>query len=158
MENKEMQNSRNEEYWERLELMMERLEEIRSEHAGSIEEGYQDYFVQMADLLLNLYALTQAALEGKLSAMSEKDGIRLNRRLFLDLQEPDYKDSYANPSFAAEKLGEEFGQILSVVDAKIHGIYPYCMEGDIRFLCIYAELLVELFNCFENPKDLRERN
>lgn len=155
MENKEMQNSRNEEYWERLELMMERLEEIRSEHAGSIEEGYQDYFVQMADLLLNLYALTQAALEGKLSAMSEKDGIRLNRRLFLDLQEPDYKDSYANPSFAAEKLGEEFGQILSVVDAKIHGIYPYCMEGDIRFLCIYAELLVELFNCFENPKELR---
>ena len=154
MEKKEKENSINEEYWERLELVMGRLEEIRDEHAGSIGERYQDYFVQMADLLLNLYSVTQAAVEGKLSTMSEKDGIRLNRRLFLDVQEPDYEDSYGNPSYAAEKLGQEFGQVLSAVDAKLHGIYPYCMEGDIRFLCIYAELLVELFICFENPEDL----
>ena len=157
MENKDVEISINEEYWERLELMRERLEEIRREHAGSIGERYQDYFVQMADLLLNLYSVSQAAMEGKLSTMREKDGIRLNRRLFLDVQEPDYENSYANPSYAAEQLGEEYGPVLSVVDAKIHGIYPYCMEGDIRFLCIYAELLVELFNCFENPEDLGDQ-
>lgn len=154
MENKEVQNSINEEYWERLDLVMGRLEEIRDDHAGSIGDRYRNYFVQMADLLLALYSVTQAAVAGKLAAMGEKDGIRLNRRLFLDVQEPDYEDSYANPSYASEQLGEAYGRVLSVLDAKLHGIYPYCMEGDIRFLCIYAELLVEIFNCFENPEDL----
>lgn len=154
MENKEVQNSINEEYWERLDLVMGRLEEIRDEHAGSIGDRYRNYFVQMADLLLALYSVTQAAVAGKLAAMGEKEGIRLNRRLFLDVQEPDYEDSYANPSYASEQLGEAYGRVLSVLDAKLHGIYPYCMEGDIRFLCIYAELLVEIFNCFENPEDL----
>lgn len=154
MENKEVQNSINEEYWERLDLVMGRLEEIRDDHAGSIGDRYRNYFVQMADLLLELYSVTQAAVAGKLAAMGEKDGIRLNRRLFLDVQEPDYEDSYAHPSYASEQLGEAYGRVLSVLDAKLHGIYPYCMEGDIRFLCIYAELLVEIFNCFENPEDL----
>lgn len=154
MENKKVENNINEEYWERLELVMGRLEEIRGEQAESVDVRYRDYFVQMADLLLALYSVTQAAVAGKLFTMNEKNGIRLNRRLFLDVQEPDYGDSYANPSYAVEKLGEEYGQLLCALDAKLHGIYPYCMEGDIRFLCIYAELLVELFNCFENPEDL----
>lgn len=154
MENKEIHNSINEGYWERLELVMERLEEIREEHAESIDSSYQDYFVQMADLLLALYSVTHAAVAGKLSAMSKEEGIRLNRRLFLDVQEPDYEDSYANPAYAVSVLGEEYGALLCAVDARLHGIYPYCMEGDIRFLCIYAELFVELFNCFENPEEL----
>lgn len=154
MENKKVENNINEEYWERLELVMGRLEEIRGEQAESVDVRYRDYFVQMADLLLALYSVIQAAMTGKISTMSEKNGIRLNRRLFLDVQEPDYGDSYANPSYAVEMLGEEYGKLLCALDAKLHGIYPYCMEGDIRFLCIYAELLVELFICFENPEDL----
>ena len=40
------------------------------------------------------------------------------------------------------------------MDARLHGIYTSCMEGNIRYLCIYAELFVEIYNCFEDAQNL----
>lgn len=147
----------NEEYWERLDLVMERIASISEDGASSVEECYRGYFVEMAEFLGVMYHVTETAVSGKLETMTRVEGERLNRRIFLDVQEPDYADSYANPVCAVERLGREYGQILCALDAKLHGILPYCMEGDIRFLCIYAELFVEIFNCFEDSGELSER-
>ena len=51
-------------------------------------------------------------------------------------------------------MGWEYGQLLSALDARLHGIYTSCMEGNIRYLCIYAELFVEIYNCFEDAQNL----
>ena len=147
----------NEEYWERLELVMERIAAISEDGAASVKEHYRGYFVEMAELLQVMYRVTESAVSGKLATMTKEWGERLNRRMFLDVQEPDYADSYANPVCATERLGREYGQILCALDARLHGILPYCMEGDIRYLCIYAELFVEIFNCFEDAAELNER-
>ena len=66
----------------------------------------------------------------------------------------DYADSYANPAYAVSKMGWEYGPLLSALDARLHGIYTSCMEGNIRYLCIYAELFVEIYNCFEDAQNL----
>ena len=66
----------------------------------------------------------------------------------------DYADSYANPAYAVSKMGWEYGSLLSALDARLHGIYTSCMEGNIRYLCIYAELFVEIYNCFEDAQNL----
>ena len=71
----------------------------------------------------------------------------------MDVQE-DYADSYANPAYAVSKMGWEYGPLLSALDARLHGIYTSCMEGNIRYLCIYAELFVEIYNCFEDAQNL----
>ena len=44
--------------------------------------------------------------------------------------------------------------MLSALDDRLHGIYTSCMEGSIRYLCIYAELFVEIYNCFEDVQNL----
>ena len=51
-------------------------------------------------------------------------------------------------------MGWEYGPLLSALDARLHGIYTSCMEGNIRYLCIYAELFVEIYNCFEDAQNL----
>ena len=66
----------------------------------------------------------------------------------------DYADSYANPAYAVSKMGWEYGPLLSALDARLHGIYTSCMEGNIRYLCIYAELFVEIYNRFEDAQNL----
>lgn len=66
----------------------------------------------------------------------------------------DYADSYTNPAYAVSKMGWEYGPLLSALDARLHGIYTSCMEGNIRYLCIYAELFVEIYNCFEDAQNL----
>jgi len=51
-------------------------------------------------------------------------------------------------------LGDEYGQLLSAVYAKIAGSITHIFQGDIKYLCIYAELIVELYNYFENADEL----
>lgn len=150
---REINHKNNEEYWERLELVMERIEAVSEEEASSVEELYRGYFFEMSELFLVLYKLAEASLSGKLAEISTLEGKKINRRLYLDVQE-DYSDSYANPAYAVSKMGWEYGSLLSALDARLHGIYTSCMEGNIRYLCIYAELFVEIYNCFEDAQNL----
>ena len=150
---REINHKNNEEYWERLELVMERIEAVSEEEASSVEELYRGYFFEMSELFLVLYKLAEASLSGKLAEISTLEGIKINRGLYLDVQE-DYADSYANPAYAVSKMGWEYGPLLSALDARLHGIYTSCMEGNIRYLCIYAELFVEIYNCFEDAQNL----
>ncbi len=150
---REINHKNNEEYWERLELVMERIEAVSEEEASSVEELYRGYFFEMSELFLVLYKLAEASLSGKLAEISTLEGKKINRRLYLDVQE-DYVDSYTNPAYAVSKMGWEYGPLLSALDARLHGIYTSCMEGNIRYLCIYAELFVEIYNCFEDAQNL----
>ncbi len=150
---REINHKNNEEYWERLELVMERIEAVSEEEASSVEELYRGYFFEMSELFLVLYKLAEASLSGKLAEISTLEGKKINRRLYLDVQE-DYADSYANPAYAVSKMGWEYSKLLSALDARLHGIYTSCMEGNIRYLCIYAELFVEIYNCFEDAQNL----
>lgn len=101
---REINHKNNEEYWERLELVMERIEAVSEEEASSVEELYRGYFFEMSELFLVLYKLAEASLSGKLAEISTLEGKKINRRLYLDVQE-DYADSYANPAYAVSKMG-----------------------------------------------------
>lgn len=110
---REINHKNNEEYWERLELVMERIEAVSEEEASSVEELYRGYFFEMSELFLVLYKLAEASLSGKLAEISTLEGKKINRRLYLDVQE-DYADSYANPAYAVSKMGWEYGAALGI--------------------------------------------
>lgn len=143
----------NREVGERLALVIERTREIVLAGADTVAEGYRGYFVKTGELLLAQQKIAALAVAGTLAALAEEQGIEYNRRLFGDVRGKDYEKSYANPSFAAEQLGE-FGQPLCAVNAGIHEVSRYAFAGDLRFVCIYAELFVEIFNCFEAQEEV----
>ena len=138
----------NEEMKERLELVMERIAEIVSEQGEAVREEYRDYFVTTAKYLLLENKILEQALSGELSRMTEAQGEELNHLLYDDIQQK-YDSSYANPTYAVAKLGEEYGKLLSMLYTRIHSINWRAFEGNSQFLCIYAELFVEIYNCFE---------
>ena len=51
-------------------------------------------------------------------------------------------------------LGKDYGQILSAVYAKTADCVKTVFQGDIKYLCIYSELIVELYNYFEDSDDV----
>lgn len=132
---REINHKNNEEYWERLELVMERIEAVSEEEASSVEELYRGYFFEMSELFLVLYKLAEASLSGKLAEISTLEGKKINRRLYLDVQE-DYADSYANPAYAVSKMGWEYGC------CSRHWM-PDCMEfipavwKEISVICVF---------------------
>jgi leucyl aminopeptidase (aminopeptidase T) len=146
----------NEELGERFALVMERIDSIRREQAAGVDVAYRQYFTQMAQLLGTLQQVAQQALAGRLDDLTQEEGGRLHAQVFSDVQAAGYGSSYANPQYAAEKLGKEYGTLLSALDAQLHDLFSHCVEGDLRYLCLYAELFVEIYNCFEDEELLSD--
>ena len=139
---------------ERLALVMERIGQIAQEKASSVGEAYRAYFTVTAEYLLTLKELAEKAVDGSLAKMTEAEGKALNDRLYADVQTAGYGTGYANPAYASEKLGEEYGQILAMLSDRLHNIAPECAQANLEALCLFAELYVEIFNCFEDETDL----
>lgn len=142
---------------ERLELVMERITQIAQEKASSVDEAYRAYFTVTAEHLLALKCLADKASDGSLAKMTEAEGAALHERLYADVQQAGYATSYANPAYACEQLGEEYGQILAMLSDKIHNAAPECAQANLEDLCLFAELFVEIFNCFEDATDRSAR-
>ena len=64
-----------------------------------------------------------------------------------------YEKSYANPDYACKMLGKESGQILGMLYAELRGAVVYVFEGKTEYLAILYELLIEVYNQFEEEPD-----
>ena len=138
MSYKEIYELSNELYAERLELVEERIEQIVREPA--IEPAFADYFRSAAKCINTIK-----------NHNADKE---FNDLFYSQFDKENYEKSYANPAYAVKVLGDEYGQLLSAVYAKIAGSITHIYQGDIKYLCIYAELIVELYNYFENANEL----
>ena len=125
----------NEELQERYELVKERVAELAQD--ASDAGKYADYFEKTAQYLVLLDTIVNGAR-----------GKEVIEKLYADIVGDAYTTSYANPTYAVSKLGREYGQLFSAVFAKFISLHRYLCEGDITYLCIYSELLVELYGYF----------
>ena len=124
-----MTDERNEMLRERLEDARTRIREIPDEH--TVPEPFRDYFVRTADFLLSV----------------SKDAD--NRSLYEDILPANYAASYANPDYAAEKLGVDYGPYLSAVYAELRGLIPAVFEDDAEGQAVLLELFLTLYFEFE---------
>ena len=72
-----------------------------------------------------------------------------NENIYKDVIGTNYEESYANPSYAVAKMGEEIGQILSFLYTEIRSEIPFVYEKRLEYLTICNELFIEIYNCFE---------
>ena len=72
--------------------------------------------------------------------------------LYRDVLPENYETSYANPKYAAEKLGEGMGAFLSALYTELRGDIGYVYEGRDEYITIGNELFVEIYNKFEEEE------
>jgi hypothetical protein len=133
---------------ERLALVLERLREI--ERSPEIEAPFSDYFKEAAAYLLKQAEIEQEAESGELAKWSAEEGKRRNEALYEPFSAKNYETSYANPAYANRVLGAEYGSYLCVLFGCIEAHNRYAFEGMRFYVCIYAELLVEIYNLMED--------
>lgn len=134
---------RNEEHKERLELVIERLQEIAKE--PSIEAPFDSYFEEVAKYLLLLNKVVDKCLNGEEALLISDEGKEINKKLYNVFKGDNYEKSYLNPAYAISILGEDYGTILAAVYANIVYANPRAFMGDMFYLCVYSELIVELY-------------
>ncbi len=135
---------------ERYELAIGRLLEMRRE--ASVEERFQDYFHKMAEFFLMIDELKKELEAGTYQKASLEELERWNTRLYQDIMPENYEMSYGNPVFAAERLGEDHGRLLCFLYGEIRGAIVYTFEGRTEYLDILMELLIEIYNQFEETR------
>ena len=76
------------------------------------KKKYKEYFRQTAQLLQKQAAVYDLWADDAIQKQSLKEAERCNQALYKDILGEAYQTSYANPDYAVEQLGEEFGQLL----------------------------------------------
>ena len=135
----------------RYELAIERIENIKGEN--TVSEKYRDYFRTLADFALLVDKLKEIIENGEYYKFSIEELECWNKHLYDDVLGEHYKTSYANPAFATEKFGIEYGRLLSFLYTELRGVIPYAFEKKTEYLDILFELFIEVYNQFEEENE-----
>lgn len=151
MNYQELWKEDNEAIRERYELALERIKMIREEHTVSAE--LQDYFIQAA----NVVEAATEYLDFDYRQYSMEELEAGNQRLYGELQAEAYEKSYANPQYAEKQLGDS-GKVLSFLYTELLSLHRYARESRCSELTIHMELLIEIYNLYEDQDafDIRE--
>lgn len=131
---------------ERYDLALARIREIPDESICG--EAYRDYFRQMATFVLMMdqtYALVEG---GAIRQMGMEELKAHNHSLYADILPAHYGESYANPDYATDRLGESIGKCLSFLYTELRAMIPAAYETDLVSMTIRAELLLEVYQLF----------
>lgn len=136
---------------ERYELSLERISRIRNEK--DVAEKFQDYFEQVSKFIVSVSEVLEKVENGTEQSMTLEELAEQNRALYEDILPGNYDTSYANPVFAVEKFGEEYGRLLSFLYTEIRGEIAYAFEKKQSYMTICNELFIEIYNCFEEQEE-----
>ncbi|MBQ8548138.1 MAG: aminopeptidase [Lachnospiraceae bacterium] len=132
---------------ERMELCAERLSSMGTEETVGTE--YRDFFRVQAKKMLLLFEYAKEVKEGTVLKRSEAECRAYYDELYKEILPQNYGESYANPKYAVKRFGKRYGRLLTYLAAKLNAQIFYAAEGNCLFPVMAAELLIELYNYFE---------
>ena len=138
---------------ERYELAKQRINELITEAKGLDKFG--PFFVSVSKYISGLADIYEdIKVNGPIKGKTIEELRKRNDFLYGEIYKDNYKNSYLNPDYAYETLGEA-GSVLCVVYAEIFGLIPYVFECDIEEIVIRMELFLEVYS---NIKEAEEVN
>lgn len=137
-----------EEVLERFTLARGRIREIASGCSGELPDSLTDYFTKTAAFLDASALRYDMIREGKLYEFSMAELHAENHTYYQDVVPAHYKYSYANPAYAVEILGKEFGRILCFLYTELRSVRAYIFEQNMFRITILYELFLEIYHMF----------
>ena len=140
---------------ERYELTVDRIRQI-SEACDIKNENFNEYFKRTAQFIGQMDNLKRKVDYGSLKNASLEELQLLNKKLYEDVLSSTgaYDSSFANPVYACEKLGEDYGRLMSFLYVEIRGMIVYAYEKRTAYMTALAELFVEIYCMFEENSDI----
>ena len=132
---------------ERYSLAMERIEGILEEK--TVSAPFCIYFQAVAKFLLETKALREKLAPEKAEAYTLEEWQQINHEMYADILPEHYAQSFGNPEYAVETLGEVFGKLLSFLYTELRALQIYVYEERLEETVICLELFIEVYNCFE---------
>lgn len=141
---------------ERYGLALNRIREIKEVCFGGTDnqepvpvmEELDKYFRKTAGFLMLMAETFDFIENGEIYEVPLEELSERNRKLYEDILPENYDMSYANPVFAAARLGDGYGQLLSFLYAELRAMIAAAYEQDRFEMTIRMELFLEIFSAF----------
>lgn len=141
---------------ERYQIAVDRIREIKTEEL--VDAQYRTYFKTISEFILKLDMVYREIKFGKLKDYTIEQLNSLNYELYQDIYQENYDKSFANPAYAVENLGEEYGQILCYLYKSIRDLIGNIYRQDLEIVTLRIELFIEVYNHFEDKEELQYEN
>ena len=138
---------------ERYVLALERIGQIPDE--SMCDEQIQTYFRAMAGFVLLADRAWNIVESGNLRRMTLEELQSFNKELYQDILSENYRNSYGNPDYAVDCLGESIGQMMSFLYTELRGMIPAAFEQNRLDMVIRMELLLEVYQVFVGAEQER---
>lgn len=132
---------------ERYALAMERIGDMMQEQ--TVPAPFDSYFRSVAGFLLQMKQVREQLKSGEAQGFSLEQWQKMNHSMYADILPEHYEQSFGNPAYATEVLGETHGRILSFLYTELRGIIGYAFEGLTEQIVVHLELFIEVYNRFE---------
>ena len=130
----------------RYTLAMDRIRAIPGEHL--VPPAFEPYFEDGAKWFL-LMEEEEEFLKSDRALSEDEDHLReRNYKLYEEILPQNYKVSWANPSFASDRLGEKYGPLLSALRYEIRCVIPFVYRLLRERVLIRAEVFLEVYTAF----------
>lgn len=142
---------------ERYGLAFERIKQINSE-CDILQDGFCEYFKRVSCFIIEMDKLKHNIDTKCYENAALEELQRVNTDLYKDVLDSTdaYDKSFANPSYACERLGLDYGRLLSFLYIEIRGMIVYAYEKRTAQMTAVAELFVEIYCMFEQADRLPE--
>lgn len=142
---------------ERYGLAFERIKQINSE-CDILQDGFCEYFKRVSGFIIEMDKLKHNIDTKCYENAALEELQRVNTDLYKDVLDSTdaYDKSFANPSYACERLGLDYGRLLSFLYIEIRGMIVYAYEKRTAQMTSVAELFVEIYCMFEQADSLPE--
>lgn len=141
-----------EEIYERIELAIERVSDIREE-MNSLDDkvipaAVRDYFVCLSDFIGNCYDVLAVEDTSVYESLELSELQSINLGLYKDILADNYEVSFANPDYAVKTLGKDYGKLFSFLYAEVRTLIAYAYEKRILEFTATVELFLEVYSMF----------
>lgn len=136
---------------ERYQLAVSRIKEIKNENLGRPE--FDEYFRTVSGFIEMMDDTLKWSIDGGLEKDSMEELGKRNKALYEDILPEHYDSSFGNPEVAVQKLGEDFGKILSSLYFEIRSMIPSAFEHNLFDMVIRAELFLEVYGAFSSAAE-----
>lgn len=135
---------------ERFTLAAGRIREIS--RLSAVDGRFRDYFERTASQIAAWLEEYDYLHSAERRTASPRILAQHNHALYEDILPEHYGQSYANPDYAKQQLGKEFGPLLAALVFECRAIIPFVYEDAAEEITIRMELFLEIETAFEVEK------
>ena len=147
--NEENQNSQKK-YIQTIESIKEIVNKTQNFEAYTDKKEFIRFFHDLGVFILQSYEFEKRNSPEYFSAHSTTELMNENKSFFADILPENYDTSWANPTYAVQKLGDNFGQLFSYFNIHTRHYITYAFLHKRFAMAEWNEVFIEVFYLIDN--------